>query len=151
MIVFLQDFNYLLDTENESVYNIGIINEREIIMTPAVFKNRYMRTRNIFKDMKKEPFESFETLEDTYEMPEVSSSVIKNLISQVLLTLTPREERVIRERFLNNKTLEEIGQTFSVTRNRIRQIEAKALRKLKHPLRSEILKDLTYKTNQYII
>ena len=120
-------------------------------MTPGVFKNRYMTKVKFFAEYKKEPFESFETLEDTYEMPEVSSSVIKNLISQVLLTLTPREERVIRERFLNNKTLEEIGQTFSVTREVIRKIEAKALRKLKHPLRSEILKDLTQKTNQCII
>ena len=95
-----------------------------------------------FAKYKKEPFESFETLEDTYEMPEVLDFEIKNAITQVLSTLTPREERVIRERFFNNKTLEEVGQTFSVTRNRIRQIEAKALRKMKHPSRSEILKEV---------
>ena len=75
-------------------------------------------------------------------MPEVLDFEIKNAITQVLSTLTPREERVIRERFFNNKTLEEIGQTFSVTRDRIRQIEAKALRKMKHPSRSEILKEV---------
>jgi RNA polymerase primary sigma factor len=55
----------------------------------------------------------------------------------VLATLTPREERVLRMRFgigMNtDHTLEEVGQQFSVTRERIRQIEAKALRKLKHP------------------
>jgi DNA-binding CsgD family transcriptional regulator len=59
----------------------------------------------------------------------------------VLASLTPREERVLRMRFgigMNtDHTLEEVGQQFSVTRERIRQIEAKALRKLKHPSRSE--------------
>ena len=109
-------------------------------MTPAIFKNRHMTRVKFFSKYKKEPFESFETLEDTYEMPEVLDFEVKDAITQVLSTLTPREERVIRERFFNNKTLEEIGQTFSVTRDRIRQIEAKALRKMKHPSRSEILK-----------
>ena len=109
-------------------------------MTPAVFKNRHMTRRKFFAKYKKEPFESFETLEDTYEMPEVLDFEIKNAITQVLSTLTPREERVIRERFFNNKTLEEVGQILSVTRNRIRQIEAKALRKLKHPSRSRKLR-----------
>ena len=59
---------------------------------------------------------------------------------RVLASLTPREERVLRMRFgigMNtDHTLEEVGQQFSVTRERIRQIEAKALRKLKHPSRS---------------
>ena len=110
-------------------------------MTPSVFKHNKMRA-NLFAKYKKEPFESFETIEDTYEMPEVLDFEIKNAITQVLSTLTPREERVIRERFFNNKTLEEVGQTFSVTRDRIRQIEAKALRKMKHPSRSEILKEV---------
>ena len=62
----------------------------------------------------------------------------------ILSTLTPREERVLRMRFgigmSSDHTLEEVGQQFSVTRERIRQIEAKALRKLKHPIRSKKLK-----------
>jgi RNA polymerase primary sigma factor len=62
----------------------------------------------------------------------------------VLATLTAREERVLRMRFgigmKKDHTLEEVGQQFSVTRERIRQIEAKALRKLKHPSRSRILR-----------
>jgi RNA polymerase primary sigma factor len=61
----------------------------------------------------------------------------------VLASLTPREERVLRMRFgigMNtDHTLEEVGQQFSVTRERIRQIEAKALRKLKHPSRADLL------------
>ena len=64
--------------------------------------------------------------------------------AQVLKTLTPREERVIRMRFGleagSEHTLEELGQSFAVTRERIRQIEAKALRKLRHPSRSEVLR-----------
>ena len=59
-------------------------------------------------------------------------------------TLTPREERVLRMRFgigmNSDHTLEEVGKQFSVTRERIRQIEAKALRKLKHPTRAKKLK-----------
>ncbi len=64
--------------------------------------------------------------------------------TRVLASLTPREERVLRMRFgigMNtDHTLEEVGQQFSVTRERIRQIEAKALRKLKHPSRSRKLR-----------
>jgi RNA polymerase primary sigma factor len=65
---------------------------------------------------------------------------LKETVTRVLASLTPREERVLRMRFgigMNtDHTLEEVGQQFSVTRERIRQIEAKALRKLKHPSRS---------------
>lgn len=66
---------------------------------------------------------------------------------QLLATLTPREEKVLRMRFgvgeKSDHTLEEVGQDFFVTRERIRQIEAKALRKLRHPSRAKILKDHT--------
>ena len=110
-------------------------------MTPGVFKHNKMRGK-FFAKYKKEPFESFETLENTYEMPEVLNYEVKNAITQALLTLTPKEERVIRERFFHGKTLEEVGQVYSVTIERMRQIEAKALRKLKHPSRTNILKEL---------
>ena len=66
-------------------------------------------------------------------------------MKEVLETLTEREQKVLRLRFgLDDgeaKTLEEVGKTFNVTRERIRQIEAKALRKLRHPSRSRKLKD----------
>ena len=71
--------------------------------------------------------------------------MLKEELSGVLLTLTEREEKVLRLRFgLDDgqcRTLEEVGQIFNVTRERIRQIEAKALRKLRHPSRSRKLKD----------
>jgi len=66
------------------------------------------------------------------------------IVAKVLKTLTPREEKVLRMRFgigeKSDHTLEEVGQDFEVTRERIRQIEAKALRKLRHPSRSKQLK-----------
>ena len=73
------------------------------------------------------------------------NELLKDEISEVLLTLTEREEQVLRLRFgLEDgtcRTLEEVGNLFGVTRERIRQIEAKALRKLRHPSRSRKLKD----------
>lgn len=74
-----------------------------------------------------------------------TNEMLKDEISELLLTLTEREEKVIRLRFGledgKSRTLEEVGQLFGVTRERIRQIEAKALRKLRHPSRSRKLKD----------
>ncbi len=71
--------------------------------------------------------------------------LLKEQINQVLSTLTPREEAVLRLRFGledgRSRTLEEVGQQFNVTRERIRQIEAKALRKLRHPNRSNKVRD----------
>jgi len=73
------------------------------------------------------------------------NEVLKDEISEVLLTLTEREEQVLKLRFGlvdgTCRTLEEVGMIFGVTRERIRQIEAKALRKLRHPSRSKKLKD----------
>ncbi len=74
-----------------------------------------------------------------------TNEMLKDEISEILLTLTEREEKVIRLRFGledgKSRTLEEVGKMFNVTRERIRQIEAKALRKLRHPSRSRKLKD----------
>ena len=74
-----------------------------------------------------------------------SHTLLKEQLSGVLSTLTPREEKVLRLRFGledgRSRTLEEVGKEFNVTRERIRQIEAKALRKLRHPSRSKKLKD----------
>ena len=76
---------------------------------------------------------------------QASFLLLKEQLEEVLSTLTPREMRVLRLRFgLDDgraRTLEEVGQSFGVTRERIRQIEAKALRKLRHPSRSKKLKD----------
>ena len=69
---------------------------------------------------------------------------LKEKMASMLQKLSPREERIIRMRFGfedgNQRTLEEVGQVFAVTRERIRQIEAKALRKLRHPSRSHLVR-----------
>jgi RNA polymerase primary sigma factor len=74
----------------------------------------------------------------------VVSSHLAEVTRRILSTLTPREEKVLRMRFgideKKDHTLEEVGQDFDVTRERIRQIEAKALRKLRHPTRSRVLR-----------
>ena len=86
-------------------------------------------------------------IEDKNAILPIDAAIQSNLretTTRVLAFLTPREERVLRMRFgigmNSDHTLEEVGQQFSVTRERIRQIEAKALRKLKHPSRSRILR-----------
>ena len=85
-------------------------------------------------------------IEDKNAVQPIDSAILGSLresTTHVLLQLTPREEHVLRMRFgikVNDHTLEEVGQRFSVTRERIRQIEAKALRKLKRPQRSKALR-----------
>ena len=84
--------------------------------------------------------------EDASEPSEAASfTLLKEQLTSVLSTLTPREEKVLRLRFGiedgRTRTLEEVGKEFNVTRERIRQIEAKALRKLRHPSRSKKLRD----------
>ena len=74
-----------------------------------------------------------------------AATLLKEQLNEVLDTLTEREQKVLRLRFGMNdgraRTLEEVGKEFDVTRERIRQIEAKALRKLRHPSRSRKLRD----------
>ena len=84
--------------------------------------------------------------EEASEPSEAASfTLLKEQLVDVLSTLTPREEKVLKLRFGledgRTRTLEEVGKEFNVTRERIRQIEAKALRKLRHPSRSKKLKD----------
>lgn len=88
-----------------------------------------------------------EFIEDTSVLAPVDAALIADLreaTREVLETLNPREAKVLRMRFgieMNtDHTLEEVGRQFDVTRERIRQIEAKALRKLRHPTRSERLR-----------
>ena len=91
--------------------------------------------------------ETLDFIEDKMAVQPLEAAIHANLretTTRILASLTPREERVLRMRFgigMNtDHTLEEVGQQFSVTRERIRQIEAKALRKLKHPTRSRKLR-----------
>jgi RNA polymerase primary sigma factor len=90
-------------------------------------------------------------IEDQNAILPIDAAIQSNLretTTRVLASLTPREERILRMRFgigmNSDHTLEEVGLQFSVTRERIRQIEAKALRKLKHPSRSRVLRSFLY-------
>ena len=84
-----------------------------------------------------------QSIKDLFNKENIEKAV--NAVTGNLLELTDREEKVLRLRFGlddgRTRTLEEVGREFNVTRERIRQIEAKALRKLKHPSRSKRLKD----------
>ncbi|HVQ10262.1 MAG TPA: RNA polymerase sigma factor RpoD [Allosphingosinicella sp.] len=148
----IETINKLVRTSRQILHEIG----RE--PTPEELAERLsMPLEKVRKVMKiaKEPI-SLETpigdeedshlgdfIEDKNAVIPVDAAIQSNLketVTRVLASLTPREERVLRMRFgigMNtDHTLEEVGQQFSVTRERIRQIEAKALRKLKHPSRS---------------
>ncbi len=152
----IETINKLVRTGRQMMHEIG----REA--TPEELAQRLsMPLEKVRKVMKiaKEPI-SLETpigdeedshlgdfIEDKNAILPVDSAIQANLrdtTTRVLASLTPREERVLRMRFgigMNtDHTLEEVGQQFSVTRERIRQIEAKALRKLKHPSRSRQLR-----------
>ena len=152
----IETINKLVRTSRQMMHEIG----RE--PTPEELAERLLmpleKVRKVLK-VAKEPI-SLETpigdeedshlgdfIEDKNAILPVDAAIQSNLretTTRVLATLTPREERVLRMRFgigMNtDHTLEEVGQQFNVTRERIRQIEAKALRKLKHPSRSRKLR-----------
>lgn len=152
----IETINKLVRTARQMLHEIG----RE--PTPEELANKLKlpldKVRKVMK-IAKEPI-SLETpigdeedgslgdfIEDKNAVVPVDAAVLSNLretTTRVLASLTPREERVLRMRFgigMNtDHTLEEVGQQFAVTRERIRQIEAKALRKLKHPSRSRKLR-----------
>lgn len=152
----IETINKLVRTSRQMLHEIG----RE--PTPEELSKKLMmpidKVRKVMK-IAKEPI-SLETpigdeedgslgdfIEDKNAVQPLDAAVNSNLrdtTTRVLASLTPREERVLRMRFgigMNtDHTLEEVGQQFSVTRERIRQIEAKALRKLKHPSRSRKLR-----------
>ena len=152
----IETINKIIRTQRQMMHEIG----RD--PTPEELAERLLmpidKVRKVLK-IAKEPI-SLETpvgdeddshlgdfIEDKNAVLPVDAAIqgnLRNTTTRVLATLTPREERVLRMRFgigMNtDHTLEEVGQQFTVTRERIRQIEAKALRKLKHPSRSKKLR-----------
>jgi RNA polymerase primary sigma factor len=152
----IETINKIVRTSRQMLHEIG----RE--PTPEELAEKLgMPLEKVRKALKtaKEPL-SFETpigdeedshlgdfIEDKNAILPIDAAIQSNLretTTRVLASLTPREERILRMRFgigmNSDQTLEEVGQQFSVTRERIRQLEAKALRKLKHPSRSRILR-----------
>jgi RNA polymerase primary sigma factor len=118
----------------EKIREIHKISQEPISLETPIGEEEDSHLGDFIKDERTTSPEEYATIE-----------MLKEELSSVLMTLTDREEQVLRLRFgLNDgqcRTLEEVGQIFNVTRERIRQIEAKALRKLRHPSRSRKLKD----------
>jgi RNA polymerase sigma factor (sigma-70 family) len=139
----MTNYNLQLDIDNNDYYYRITKNKRNHLVQqkcdrPLSSKCDVMRLSTI---------ESYDTINDVSPvivdncLEELKRQNLKQVVTNVLSTLTPREERLLRLRFFYNKTLREIGLLFNVNSERVRQIEAKALRKLKHPSRSNILKD----------
>lgn len=152
----IENINRLVRTQRQLVQELGREPEPE-----EIAKEMNMTTEKVIDIMKvaEKPI-SLETPigeedsqlgdfveDDIVSTPDAQAThtMLKESLIEVLETLTPREQEVLILRFgLNNdkpKTLEEVGQVFDLTRERIRQIEAKALRKLRHPSRSKKIKD----------
>ena len=142
----LYNRNLNVDIDNNDYYYRLTKNKRNHLIQQKVTRPQYLKD----DVMRLQTLETYNTNLDNECvvvnncLEKIKQDEIKEKISLVLSTLTEREERVLRMRFgINTKehTLDEIGQLFSVTGNRISMIEAKALRKLKHKSRSEILRE----------
>jgi len=142
----LYNRNLNVDIDNNDYYYRLTKNKRNHLVQQKVTRPQYLKD----DVMRLQTLETYNTNLDNECvvvnncLEKIKQDEIKEKISLVLSTLTEREERVLRMRFgINTKehTLDEIGQLFSVTGNRISMIEAKALRKLKHKSRSEILRE----------
>ena len=142
----LYNRNLNVDIDNNNYYYRLTKNKRNHLVQQRVSRPKYLKE----DVMRLQTLETYDTNLDNECvivnncLEKIKQDEIKEKISQVLSTLTEREERILRMRFgINTKehTLDEIGQVYSVTGNRIRMIEAKALRKLKHKSRSEILRE----------
>ena len=138
--------NLNLDIDNNDYYYRINKNKNNHIVQQRVDRPQYLKD----DVMRLSTNESLDTISEVSPvvvdncLEELKRQNFKEVVSLVLSSLTPREERVLRLRFgINTEehTLEEVGVKFNLTRDRIRQIEAKALRKLKHPSRSKELKD----------
>lgn len=123
-----------MDLPTEKVRNIMKISQETVSLETPIGEEDDSHLGDFIEDIEAMSPEAF-----------TSQEMLKGQLNEVLDTLTDREENVLRLRFGledgQSKTLEQVGQQFGVTRERIRQIEAKALRKLRHPSRSKQLKD----------
>jgi len=138
--------NLNLDIDNNDYYYRINKNKNNHIIQQRVDRPQYLKD----DVMRLSTNESLDTISEVSPvvvdncLEELKRQNFKEVVSLVLSSLRPHEERVLRLRFgINTEehTLEEVGVKFNLTRDRIRQIEAKALRKLKHPSRSKELKD----------
>ena len=139
----MTNYNLQLDIDNNDYYYKISKNEKNHLVQQKCDRPLYSKC----DIMRLSTIESYDTIKDVSPvivdncLEECRRQNLKEVLSKVLSTLTHREERLLRLRFFYNKTLREIGEMFNVNSERVRQIECKALRKLKHPSRSKELKD----------
>jgi len=132
--VLKKPIDYLFAEELLSAIEAGVFSRRKVEMAaPGVISLTEAQRLRLTYDGESEIIE------------QVSRKLLSARINEVLNTISPREQKVIRLRFAfddgRSRTTKEVGEKFNVTRERIRQIEEKALRKLRHPSRSHMLKD----------
>ena len=138
----MTNYNLKLDIDNNDYYYKISKNEKNHLVQQKCDRPLYSKC----DIMRLSTIESYDTINDVSPvivdncLEEYRRQNLKQVVTKILSTLTPREERLLRLRFFYNKTLREIGLLFNVNSERVRQIEAKALRKLKHPSRSKELK-----------
>ena len=139
----MTNYNLKLDIDNNDYYYRITKNKRNHLVQQKVDRPSYTKNDVMFLEDRFSYDSNIDNVCNNVdsELEEYRRQNLKQVVTNVLSTLTPREERVIRLRYFYNKTLDEVGQLFSITAPRVRQIECKAMRKLVHPSRSNILKD----------
>ena len=139
----MTNYNLNLDIDNNDYYYRITKNKRNHLVQQKCDRPSYTKNDVMFLEDRFSYDSNIDNVCNNVdsELEEYRRQNLKQVVTNVLSTLTPREERVIRLRYFYNKTLDEVGQLFSITAPRVRQIECKAMRKLVHPSRSNILKD----------
>ena len=139
----MTNYNLNLDIDNNDYYYRITKNKRNHLVQQKCDRPSYTKNDVMFLEDRFSYDSNIDNVCNNVdsELEEYRRQNLKQVVTKVLSTLTSREERLLRLRFFYNKTLREIGLLFNVNSERVRQIEAKALRKLKHPSRSKELKD----------
>jgi len=139
----MTNYNLNLDIDNNDYYYRITKNKRNHLVQQKCDRPSYTKNDVMFLEDRFSYDSNIDNVCNNVdsELEEYRRQNLKQVVTNVLSTLTPREERVIRLRYFYNKTLDEVGREFSITSPRVRQIECKAMRKLVHPSRSNILKD----------
>ena len=139
----MTNYNLQLDIDNNDYYYKISKNEKNHLVQQKCDRPSYTKNDVMFLEDRFSYDSNIDNVCNNVdsELEEYRRQNLKQVVTKVLSTLTSREERLLRLRFFYNKTLREIGEMFNVNSERVRQIEAKALRKLKHPSRSKELKD----------
>jgi len=142
----MTNYNLQLDIDNNDYYYRITKNKRNHLVQQKCDRPSYTKNDVMFLEDRFSYDSNIDNVCNNVdsELEEYRRQNLKQVVTKILSTLTPKEEKVLRMRYgINTKehTLEEVGLQFSVTRTRITQIEAKALRKLKHHSRSKELKN----------